>query len=796
MQLGLTAGMLAKATIRNTGLFLLVVVMSACFAGASVRAEGFDRQFRAWENDLDKIEARVKSGRTGSLEEGELRSTLQKIADSAAGERDVATKEARQVRTLLESLGPKPAEGAEPEPGAIRKQRQSLSDELAMREGQAKQAGLVLAKAEQLSSSIGRLSRDRLKDALFERTVSPLNYKAWVVAVPEAVKVFQTSFISAPAKWWSSVTSSPEHWDTVVRTFLLALLAGIAGWPLGAFLRKRYGRSSETVGPSYARRLQAGIAEGGGRALGPVLFVLLLGSMDLEAAGTMDSVVQAAARNLVLLFLGYALVNAAFTPRQPEWRLLGFGEEATRRLVIRLKLALVVFLVIDGIHRATSWATPSAELESVTALVFTLFLVPILAPLLGRRLWEASESPDGKLHEGRRKAMYPRLRAILLLVLVLLPFSALVGYPIFAIFLTKVVVFMPLLVGGLVLLRSVGRESLAAALNVDSPMGRKVRDTLALGNEDSTRLQFWLHVLVDFALLVVAGIALLPVLGLGADETAASVAKLLRGVQIGSYTFSLIDILLGIFLFSFVVLVTRLVQKALERHILPNLTRDKGVRAALKTAVGYLGVVIAALVGISTLGLDLTNLALIAGALSVGIGFGLQNVINNFVSGLILLAERPIKPGDWVVIGGHEGKVKKVNVRSTEVETFQRASVIIPNADLISTPVINWTHKNMLGRVEVAVGVAYGTDPRLVEQVLVDCANAHPNVLKGQDPYVLFTNFGESSLDFELRAFLVDVEKRVLTGSELRFAIHDALKEKGIEIPFPQRVIHMAAPPA
>ncbi|MCW8861993.1 MAG: mechanosensitive ion channel, partial [Rhodospirillales bacterium] len=181
---------------------------------------------------------------------------------------------------------------------------------------------------------------------------------------------------------------------------------------------------------------------------------------------------------------------------------------------------------------------------------------------------------------------------------------------------------------------------------------------------------------------------------------------------------------------------------------------------------------------------------------SVGIGFGLQNVINNFVSGLILLAERPIKPGDWVVIGGHEGKVKKVNVRSTEVETFQRASVIIPNADLISTPVINWTHKNMLGRVEVAVGVAYGTDPRLVEQVLVDCANAHPNVLKGQDPYVLFTNFGESSLDFELRAFLVDVEKRVLTGSELRFAIHDALKEKGIEIPFPQRVIHMAAPPA
>jgi len=265
----------------------------------------------------------------------------------------------------------------------------------------------------------------------------------------------------------------------------------------------------------------------------------------------------------------------------------------------------------------------------------------------------------------------------------------------------------------------------------------------------------------------------------------------LRGFD--SYTFSLIDVLIGFGLFALFVILTRYVQRGLDKHILPNLTKDRGVRDALKTGVGYLGFVIAGLVGISALGLDLSNLALIAGALSVGIGFGLQNVVSNFVSGLILLVERPIKQGDWVVIGNHEGKVKNVSVRATEIETFQRASVIIPNADLISSPVINWTHKNIQGRVDIMVGVSYDTEPSEVVKILLDCAKNHSNVQGWPEPSVLFSDFGPSSLDFELRAYLTNVEDRLTTGSELRFAIFEAFKANNIEIPFPHRVIHMAA---
>ncbi|RUY15702.1 mechanosensitive ion channel, partial [Mesorhizobium sp. M7A.F.Ca.CA.001.13.2.1] len=176
---------------------------------------------------------------------------------------------------------------------------------------------------------------------------------------------------------------------------------------------------------------------------------------------------------------------------------------------------------------------------------------------------------------------------------------------------------------------------------------------------------------------------------------------------------------------------------------------DTGVRNSIRLAVGYAGVALAALVGISAAGIDLSSLALVAGALSLGIGFGLQNVVSNFVSGLILLAERPFKVGDWIVAGDVSGTVKKISVRATEIETFQRQSVILPNSNLINNAVGNWTHRNKLGRVDIKVGVAYGSDVKQVHAVLLEIARSHPMVLKNPEPFVLFSNFGPAALEFE-----------------------------------------------
>ncbi|MCJ7754955.1 MAG: mechanosensitive ion channel, partial [Thermoanaerobaculales bacterium] len=203
----------------------------------------------------------------------------------------------------------------------------------------------------------------------------------------------------------------------------------------------------------------------------------------------------------------------------------------------------------------------------------------------------------------------------------------------------------------------------------------------------------------------------------------------------------------------------------------------------------YVVVVVGVMVAATAAGLDFSRINLIVGALGVGIGFGLQNVVNNFVSGLILLFERPIRVGDRVEISQLSGVVTDIGMRASIVRTWQGAEVIVPNANLISSEVINWTLSDESHRMEISVGVAYGTDPQTVIDLLVLVAVGHPDVFRDPEPVALFLGFGESSLDFELRAWTGGDFVRV--ASELRVAINTALAEAGIEIPFPQRDLHL-----
>ena len=218
---------------------------------------------------------------------------------------------------------------------------------------------------------------------------------------------------------------------------------------------------------------------------------------------------------------------------------------------------------------------------------------------------------------------------------------------------------------------------------------------------------------------------------------------------------------------------------------------DEGVQHALDRLLHYAVVAVGVFLALDNLGVSVTALAGLGAVLAVGIGFGLQNIAQNFVSGLILLLERPVKKGDFVEVGEVSGTVRDIRARATVVTTLDNVDIIVPNGQFITESVTNTTFGERRIRIRVSVGVAYGSDTDLVRRTLLRVADEHPSVLKEPPPRVVFEAFGESSLDFILLAWVSDPREELFLGSELRFAIDRAFREAGIEIPFPQRDLHL-----
>jgi len=261
--------------------------------------------------------------------------------------------------------------------------------------------------------------------------------------------------------------------------------------------------------------------------------------------------------------------------------------------------------------------------------------------------------------------------------------------------------------------------------------------------------------------------------------------ELFGSVTIGS-------ILLLLILFASVIIIERIVQKQLIRRFLSRTKLQPSLQFGLSRIIGYTLIAVGFYVAFQLVGVDLSSLAIIAASLGVGIGFGLQNIINNLVSGIIILAERPISIGDRIEVAGVAGRVTKIQLRSTTMVTNDNITMIVPNADFISNTVTNWSHGDPKVRIRVPVGVAYGSDLKLLQRLLLEAAAEHPKALRDPSPVVLFTEFGDSSLNFELGVWTQEMTATPIHfTSEMNFIIDQKLRENDIEIPFPQRDLHV-----
>ncbi len=728
---------------------------------------------------VDALEKQIEQSREDDDKLVEIRLQLEELSHQALQSALAFRPRLTEISKRLEQLGPAPTEGQPVEPDIVSSERQALASEKA-------EINAVTASAEALSVRIGNLINEvaTTRSELFRNLLT----KRYALTDAFSNKVLSdaragvSSFYKAISSWLGFALKYKAQ--PMLAATMMALVAAFVLMFGG---RRVFGRlidPGRVENPSYLSRLSRTFWSTllPTMALG-VFFTATFFFYDYYGVlrGDIGTFLAAAMTVIGLVFCVNRLTNAALSPAQPQWRLIPVEPEAARWLV-RLTTAMAIVIGVSSFLAIANSQMGSLLSLTVARSFLAAVIVGILLILMG--MVKPFRTKEG---EWRRWPVWLRTSAYGLGVFII--GAALLGYIRLATFMSlQVVVTGTILVTayiGLLSARAIGAEGGFGS----SSVGRWLAENSSL--EDTTLDQ--LGLVASIALNVLIVLIFLPLIllmwGFQPGDIQAWSYKLATGLSIGSVTISFTGILTGIVVFIIGYFLTRWFQGWLDGSVMARGKVDAGVRNSIRLAVGYAGVAIAALVGVSAAGIDLSNLALVAGALSLGIGFGLQNVVSNFVSGLILLAERPFKVGDWIVAGDVTGTVKKISVRATEIETFQRQSVILPNSNLINGAVGNWTHRNKLGRVEIRVGVAYGSDVKRVHEVLLDIARGHPLVLKNPEPFVQFANFGPAALEFEIRVFLADILNGGTVQNDIRFAVVEAFDREGIEIPSTPRTV-------
>lgn len=672
------------------------------------------------------------------------------------------------------------------------------------------QADVVLARAAALEVAISGLSRARLVKRLAQANPLPLAPETIAIGAPEFIQALQ-KIAATPLEWWRGLPVEKQTPEVFWRMAIFLIVAFGLGWVLRSLSNRFFGPDTKTEEPTYARRLLGAVAEAVSRGIFPALILVVilfrLKSAETLITGNFATVLEALCMALILFVLAWALPRAVLAPHLPNWRLTVLTKRGASALSYRIT-ALAAFVSLDSFLTDAAIGISlvpelSSELLSLYGFVAQVIEAVGILFILQPRLWRAD--PDAALKRGAEETaegaatappesptptkhgrFWAVVHGLFATIACLSIVANVLGYGSLADYLVSNLIVTGLVGGGLYLTRGLLRETVAIALRA-AVVSRK------LDIRHSTRklAKFRTRALLNFAIFIAGVFVIAPSWGLPQDDLSLWLTAAIQGFTVGNVSISLIDFVVGILVFFVVILLSRTMQRALRERILPETQIDVGLQHSLTARFGYVGFTLAAMLGISALGLDLSNIALIAGALSVGIGFGLQTIVSNFVAGLTLLIERPIKVGDWIVVGDQEGIVKRIQVRATEIETFQRNSVIVPNSEFLVSNVINRTQKDSVGRIELPIGVAYGSDTAKVEEILLGVARDNPKIAQWPEPFVLFQNFGDYSLDFELRCYCQNVFDTIRGGSELRFAIDKAFREEGIEIPFPQRDVNI-----
>ena len=732
--------------------------------------------YNDWDATAEMVEEALLDGTVSELFLITLRDEIAERRAEFQLAQNVNETRLKNLSDQLVSLGEKPEEGTEAiEISERRNQLINQIDRLMVPRIRALEA---FKRADGLIDEIDIFLRAQKTDNLLQIEKTPLDFRIWPNAFAEFNERIGEMFIEVVDAWNTPAVKEQFRGKivTIIGLFAVVIVLLTQGFKwidrLSVTVKKQQDETSHGLA-TYLRSLMK-VAN-----IFLCLYLILLAWQASQLYGTQTKYLAENILWSVLPIFGALWIALRIFP-------VDQGEASPIEVPSYLRKQAQVLTHVIGITLALwfinfdlQWMEPFGE---TTTTVSTFILSSILAGssfwighILSKRPIQVTSEPEPAF----KQVLQIRTGQLLMLISAISLILSIIGYR----SASNALLFPSILSFGLVA---------GLILTFEA-----VRDFCAIIAEDSVSGHDGLVAVAINAALILGSVPLFALIwGARMANLTEVWTQFKSGVKLGDVQISPGALLALIVVFVIGYIITRVIQRTLKNKILPKTKMDTGGQNAIVSGFGYAGIFVAALIAITFAGIDLSSLAIVAGALSVGIGFGLQNIVSNFVSGIILLIERPISVGDWIEVGGNMGTVTNISVRSTSIQTFDKSDLIIPNADLIAGTVTNYTRGNSIGRVILPVGVAYGNDTRKISELLQSIVEGHPMVTKNPPPSVVFQGFGADSLNFEIRAVLSDINYGLSVKSELNHQITESFADNNIEIPFAQRDIWIRNPEA
>ena len=728
---------------------------------------------------LKQIEASLERHDLTDAELQDLRQQIDPISAAVGDALDRLTPRLAGVKTRLDQLGPKPDDSGPSESPAVTAERadqQKLyndTDEL------LKRARLLAVQADQTGANITARRRALFTRSLFARAASIANPALWTDVwreMPSDTATIKALF----SEWIHGINDRldgkrlPVFWGALALIVLLYI-------PLSRLARRVLARNLTVQEPSRFHKILGAWWIALVIVVPAVAMIIVIGlvfqAFDLTNA-RLQPFMQASSEAVIRIAAAAGIARGLFAPTRPNWRLPKLDDRTAEGLVrtaISLACIVSVIRLFEALNDIVGASLPVAvTMRGLAAMIG--------AVMLGIELWRfggtvATDDCFGP-EVARERGWFDLLRLVSWAVTIVIAVSVLIGYAAFGSFLLEQFFRVCAIISVLFMAIALAEEAIGAGLSPTTWIGHRLITSIGFNRNSLELTGMLISGLIRLVLFVVAAGLVLAPWGLQRSDVPIDFGAAFFGFQVGDVTISPFSIFIAIGLFALAFGIFHAVLQWVDSKLLPHLNFDLGLRNSIRTSLGYLGFLVAAGLALGYLGLNYEKLAIVAGALSVGIGFGLQSIVNNFVSGLILLWERAVRVGDWIVVGADQGFVRRINVRSTEIETFDRSQVIIPNSNLVSGVVTNLVRNDRTGRVVIPLTIAASADPERVREALLAIAKANQLVLTIPAPQILFTGMSASVLNFELRAFVGDVETGVRVKSDLNFEIFKRFKEE------------------